>query len=209
MSIECMPVHFFHFWNSMTLFGNLKGPVEQGNLNTCSETKLCLILFYSNSSSSLLWAWSFCTVVLNQARIDLLKTLLHKQRETTVSNKNKCIAKFQLHNWRKSSSTLCWIANLINTNNSTSIEENSKTLVQNKFNTCQLIQNWTSPLPMLCTQTLLSFNLINFFFTTLLGLTLFCSLSLRMSKHIYTGCSIFSITVHFRLNFFLYFFNVT
>ena len=35
-------------------FGNPKGPVEQGNLNTCAETKLCLILFYSGSRSSLL-----------------------------------------------------------------------------------------------------------------------------------------------------------
>ena len=28
---------------SQTLFGNPKGPVELGNLNTCAETKLCLI----------------------------------------------------------------------------------------------------------------------------------------------------------------------
>ena len=39
---------------SQTLFGNPKGPVEQGNPNTCAETKLCLILFYSGSRSSLL-----------------------------------------------------------------------------------------------------------------------------------------------------------
>ena len=37
-----------------TLFGNPKEPVEQGNPNTCAETKLCLILFYSGSRSNLL-----------------------------------------------------------------------------------------------------------------------------------------------------------
>ena len=31
--------------SSQTLFGNPKGPVDQGNPNTCAETKLCLILF--------------------------------------------------------------------------------------------------------------------------------------------------------------------
>ena len=36
------------------------------------------------------------TVGLNQARVDSLKTLLHKQTKTTVSNKNKYITKFQL-----------------------------------------------------------------------------------------------------------------
>ena len=36
---------------SQTLFGNPKGPVELGNPNTCAETKLCLILFYSGSRS--------------------------------------------------------------------------------------------------------------------------------------------------------------
>ena len=39
---------------SQTLFGNRKGPVELGNPNTCAKTKLCLILFYSGSRSSLL-----------------------------------------------------------------------------------------------------------------------------------------------------------
>ena len=37
---------------SQTLFGNPKGPVELGNPNTCAETKLCLILIYSDSRSS-------------------------------------------------------------------------------------------------------------------------------------------------------------
>ena len=39
---------------SQTFFGNPKGPVELGNPNTCAETKLCLVLFYSCSRSSLL-----------------------------------------------------------------------------------------------------------------------------------------------------------
>ena len=30
-----------------TLLGNSKGPVEQGNRNTCAEVKLCLFLFLS------------------------------------------------------------------------------------------------------------------------------------------------------------------
>ena len=34
---------------SQTLFGNSKEPVELANPNTCAETKLCLILFYSGS----------------------------------------------------------------------------------------------------------------------------------------------------------------
>ena len=38
---------------SQTLFGNPKGPIELGNPNTCAETKLCLILFYSGLRSSL------------------------------------------------------------------------------------------------------------------------------------------------------------
>ena len=38
---------------SQTLFGNPKGPVELGNPNTSAETKLCLILVYSDSRSSL------------------------------------------------------------------------------------------------------------------------------------------------------------
>ena len=36
---------------SQTLFGK---PVEQGIPNTCAEAKMCLILFYSGSRSSLL-----------------------------------------------------------------------------------------------------------------------------------------------------------
>ena len=32
---------------SQTLFGNPKGPVKLDNPNTCAETKLCPILFYS------------------------------------------------------------------------------------------------------------------------------------------------------------------
>ena len=39
---------------SQTLFGNPKGSVELGNPNTCAETKLCLIISYSGSRSSLL-----------------------------------------------------------------------------------------------------------------------------------------------------------
>ena len=39
---------------SQTLLANPKGPVEQGNPNTCAETKLCPILFYSGSRSSFL-----------------------------------------------------------------------------------------------------------------------------------------------------------
>ena len=39
---------------SQTLFENAKGPVEQGNRNACAETKLCIILFYSGSRSTLL-----------------------------------------------------------------------------------------------------------------------------------------------------------
>ena len=37
----------FFLYLSQTLFGNPKGPVELGNPNTCTETKLCLtfILF--------------------------------------------------------------------------------------------------------------------------------------------------------------------
>ena len=42
-----------NIWLSQTLFGNPKKPVELGNPNTCAETKLCLILFYSGSRSSL------------------------------------------------------------------------------------------------------------------------------------------------------------
>ena len=30
-----------------TLLGNLKGPVELGNSNTCAKVKLCLFLFTS------------------------------------------------------------------------------------------------------------------------------------------------------------------
>ena len=41
---------------TQTLFWNPIGPVELGNPNTCAETKLCLILFYSGSRSSLLQA---------------------------------------------------------------------------------------------------------------------------------------------------------
>ena len=39
---------------SQTLFGNPKGPVELSNPNTCAKTKLCLVLFYSGSRSSVL-----------------------------------------------------------------------------------------------------------------------------------------------------------
>ena len=41
---------------SQTLLGNPKGPAELGNPNTCAKTKLCLILFYSGSRSTLLCA---------------------------------------------------------------------------------------------------------------------------------------------------------
>ena len=44
---------------SQILFGNPKGPIELGNPNTCVETKLCLILFYSDSRSSLAMSLKF------------------------------------------------------------------------------------------------------------------------------------------------------
>ena len=77
-----------------TLFGNPKGPVELDNPDTCAETKLCLILFYSGSRSSfaispkLLYSWF-------ERKLGLvsLMTLLHRRTETTVSNKNECITK--------------------------------------------------------------------------------------------------------------------
>ena len=37
---------------SQTLFGNPKGPIELGNPNTYAKTKLCQILFYSDSRNS-------------------------------------------------------------------------------------------------------------------------------------------------------------
>ena len=72
--------------------------------------------------------------------------------------------KIPTHDRRKFSSTLCTakrnrrynIRNSINTNNSTSVEQNSKTLAQNKLNTCQSIQNLVGLLPNSCTQLLLS-----------------------------------------------------
>ena len=62
---ECYQLPFFIYVElSQILFGNPKGfvvvvvvvvvVVEPGNPNTCAETKLCLILFYSGSRSSLL-----------------------------------------------------------------------------------------------------------------------------------------------------------
>ena len=85
-------------------------------------------------------------------RIGSLKTLLHRQTETTVSNKNECITKFMTN--KKFSSMLCHTAkrnqryNLVQSpqNDSTSIEHNFKTLAQNKFNICQPIQNIMSSL---------------------------------------------------------------
>ena len=49
-------IHLSPKLNSMsqTLFGNPKGSVELGKPNTCAEKKLCLIIFYSGSRSSLL-----------------------------------------------------------------------------------------------------------------------------------------------------------
>ena len=53
---------------SQTFFGNAKGPVKLGNPNTCAETKLCLILFYSGSKSSLAMSLKFFyTVGLNKS----------------------------------------------------------------------------------------------------------------------------------------------
>ena len=80
---------------SQTLFGNPKGPVELGNLNTCDETKLCLnfILFRLKKlpamSTKVLYSW-----FKRKLGLISLKTLLHRQTETTVSNKNECITKF-------------------------------------------------------------------------------------------------------------------
>ena len=67
----------------------------------------------------------------------------------------------------------------INTNNSNSVEQNSKALAQNKFNTRQPIQNLTGPLPTPCAQILFSLK------TTLFRLILFRSFSPRTSEHIY------------------------
>ena len=78
---------------SQTLFGNPKGPVELGNPNTCAETKLCLILFYSGSRSSLDMSLTVYTVDLTKARIGFAEDFSSQQTETTVSNKNKCITK--------------------------------------------------------------------------------------------------------------------
>ena len=46
--------HFPSLSLSETLLGNPRGPVEQGNPNTCAEVKLCLFFIYSDSKSSLL-----------------------------------------------------------------------------------------------------------------------------------------------------------
>ena len=67
---------------SQTLFGNPKEPVELGNPNTCAETKLCLILFYSGSRSSLAMSlkllYSWCERKLGLVP---LKTFPHRYRD--------------------------------------------------------------------------------------------------------------------------------
>ena len=87
-------------------------------------------------SLNLLYCW-----FKRKLRLVSLKTLFHKKTETTVSNKNECITKFTTNKKSpfhalphcKAKSTLQ--LDSINTNNSTSVEHNSKTLAQNKFNT--------------------------------------------------------------------------
>ena len=79
---------------SQTLFGNLKGPVELDNTNTCTETKLCLKSYFISAQEVVCYEpQAFIQLFWTKARIDSLKTLLHKQTETTVSNTNKCITK--------------------------------------------------------------------------------------------------------------------
>ena len=67
---------------------------------------------------------------------------------------------YKIYNRRKFYFTLIQTAkrkmlqlNSVNTNNSTSVEHNSKTLAQNKFNTRQPIQNLTGFLAKACVQT--------------------------------------------------------
>ena len=79
---------------SQTLFGNPNEPVELGNPNTCAETKLCLILFYSAQEVVCYEPEAFIQLVGTKARIGSLKTLPHRQTEITVFNKNECIIKF-------------------------------------------------------------------------------------------------------------------
>ena len=76
---------------SQTFFGNPKGPVELGNPNTCAVSK-----FYFIPSQEVvcyepevLYSW-----FKRKLGSVSLKTLFHRQTETTILNKNECITKF-------------------------------------------------------------------------------------------------------------------
>ena len=50
---------------SQTLLWNPRGPIEQGNLNTCAEIKLCLFLFIPAQKVVCCETEAFCTVGIN------------------------------------------------------------------------------------------------------------------------------------------------
>ena len=93
------------------------------------------------------------TVDLTKARIDFVEDFSSQQTETTVSNKNERITKSRptkllFHALPNCEAKLTLKLDSINTNNSTSVEQNCKPLAQNKFNTRRPIQKLTGlPLP--------------------------------------------------------------
>ena len=81
------------------------------------------------------------TVDLTKAQIDFVKDSSSQQTETTVSNNNECITKnhvrpdFYFTFCQTAKRNQHYKLNSINTNNSTSVEQNCQPLAQNKFNT--------------------------------------------------------------------------
>ena len=108
---------------------------------------------------------------------------------------------YKIHYRRKLYSTLCHceaksalLLNSINTVNSTSVEKNSKTLAQNKFNTHQPIQNLTGSLsnsgPNQITFTrVVSRDVPNFF-------SLFVSIRLYLSPYVSLFCLFVSFCLY-------------
>ena len=92
------------------------------------------------------------TVSLTKARIGFVEDSFSQQAETTVSNKNECITKITSD--ETSIPRFAQLQSEINTNNSTSVEQNCQPLAQNKLNNRQPISNLTDiPRPTKITST--------------------------------------------------------
>ena len=177
---------------SQTLFGNPKGPVELGNPNTCAETKLCLnfILFRLKKwfcyEPDGLYSW------LTKARIDFVEDSFPQQTETLVSNKSKCITKISrptkllFHALPNCKAKLTLKLDSINTNNSTSVEQNCQPLAQNKFNNCPPTPNLTVHLlwPNKITFARAATRVASNYLTTIIIISRYASALYRKQNHV-------------------------